>query len=61
MLEAHGELGLEQITEVVREKLSNQVLTEGNLKQILQTLVYDGMVGPPARAWHLGSDYRPSI
>lgn len=46
MLEAHGELGLEQITKLVREKLSNQVLTEGNLKQILQTLVYDGMVGP---------------
>lgn len=44
MLESHGELGLEEITKLVKKQLSNQALTEGHMKQILQTLIYDGMV-----------------
>lgn len=48
VIEQQGEMSLDAITSLVRAKFtSEQSLSSGHMKQILQTLMYDGLVRSP--------------
>lgn len=52
-IEVKGEMSLEAVTSLVRSKFtSEQNLSSGHMRQILQTLVYDGLVCPVLQNMH---------